>query len=103
MAYIGGGFGKGIHNTLEAATYGLPVLFGPNYQKFSEAMQLRDQKAGFPVQDMEGLLSTVHQQLENPDLLKTTSEIARNFVAERSGATSIILDEVCKKSDPHML
>lgn len=103
LAYIGGGFGKGIHNTLEAATYGLPVIFGPNYQRFSEAVELIELTAAFPVHDEGDLLSTVHQQFENPDLLKTTSEIAANYVMERVGATSIIMDKVCKKSTPNML
>ena len=49
LAYIGGGFGKGIHNILEAATYGLPVIFGPNHQKFSEAMELVQLGGAFPV------------------------------------------------------
>lgn len=47
IAYIGGGFGVGIHNTLEAAVYGIPVIFGPKYQKFMEAMQLIE--AGEPI------------------------------------------------------
>ena len=103
LAYIGGGFGKGIHNTLEAATYGLPVIFGPAYHKFSEAVELTSISAAFPVLDEMELLSTVCQQLENPDLLKTTSAIAGNFVLERVGATSVILGGVCKKSDANML
>jgi 3-deoxy-D-manno-octulosonic-acid transferase len=51
LAYIGGGFGVGIHNTLEAATYGIPVLFGPNFKKFQEAKDLvqMDQVSPLPV------------------------------------------------------
>ena len=49
LAYIGGGFGKGIHNILEAATYGLPVIFGPNYRKFSEAVELIERGGAFAV------------------------------------------------------
>ena len=91
LAYIGGGFGKGIHNILEAATYGLPVIFGPAYHKFAEAMELTELGGAFPVEDEEALLSTVRQQLENPELLKTSSKIAESFVHERVGATSRIL------------
>ena len=101
--YIGGGFGKGIHNTLEAATYGLPVIFGPGYQKFSEAVELTRLSAAFPVHNEEELLSTIHQQLKNPELLKTTSEIAGNYVMERVGATSVIMNKVCIKSAANML
>jgi 3-deoxy-D-manno-octulosonic-acid transferase len=60
VAYIGGGFGKGIHNTLEAATFGLPVIFGPKYRKFQEAVNLVAAGAAFPVEDyaeFEGVLS----------------------------------------------
>lgn len=97
LAYIGGGFGKGIHNILEAATYGLPVIFGPNYQKFSEALELSERGAAFVVYESSDLLSTVHQQLENQDLLKTASETASNYVKERCGATLQVVQKVCKK------
>jgi 3-deoxy-D-manno-octulosonic-acid transferase len=103
LAYIGGGFGKGIHNILEAATYGLPVIFGPEYRKFAEAVDLAALGAAFPVRNEEELLFTVRQQLENPKLLKTTSRIAANFVSERIGATSAILDKVCIKSETKLL
>lgn len=103
LAYIGGGFGKGIHNILEAATYGLPVIFGPVYHKFYEAVELAKLSAAFPVQDEVELLSTVCQQLENSSLLKTSSGIAGNYVLERAGATSLIMDELCKKAGANML
>jgi len=93
MAYIGGGFGKGIHNILEAATYGLPVIFGPAYHKFAEAVELAKLGGAFPVDGEEDLLSTIHQQWENRELLKTASKIAKSFVHERVGATSRILDK----------
>ena len=91
LAYIGGGFGKGIHNILEAATYGLPVIFGPEYKKFSEAIELTSLGAAFPIGGEKELIFTVHQQFENPSLLKTSSEIAANFVSMRVGATLAIL------------
>lgn len=97
LAYIGGGFGKGIHNILEAATYGLPVIFGPNFRKFSEAVELLERGGAIVVYHATDLLSTVHQQLGNSNLLKTTSAIASNYVAERLGATSRIVHKVCKK------
>ncbi|MCD4710402.1 MAG: 3-deoxy-D-manno-octulosonic acid transferase [Bacteroidales bacterium] len=102
LAYIGGGFGKGIHNILEAATYGLPVIFGPEYRRFSEAVELTSLGAAFPIGSETELLFTIRQQLENPDLLKTTSGIAANFVSERVGATSGILEKVCIKSETNL-
>jgi 3-deoxy-D-manno-octulosonic-acid transferase len=98
LAYIGGGFGKGIHNILEAATYGMPVLFGPEHQKFAEAVELISQGGAFPVRNIGDLLFTIRQQLEDPTLLKTTSQIAANYVSERVGATSAIMENVCIKS-----
>jgi len=103
LAYIGGGFGKGIHNILEAATYGLPVIFGPEYSKFLEALELTSLGGAFPIGSETELLFTVRQQLENPKLLKTSSQIAANFVSERVGATSLILDKVCIKSKTNLL
>jgi 3-deoxy-D-manno-octulosonic-acid transferase len=102
MAYIGGGFGKGIHNILEAATYGLPVVFGPEYKKFSEAVELTSLGGAFPVSSEGELLFTIRQQLENPELLKTTSKIASSFVSKRVGATSAILKKVCKNTNSNL-
>ena len=93
LAYIGGGFGKGIHNILEAATYGLPVIFGPAYHKFREAVELTELGGAFPIDDEGELLFTIRQQLENSKLLKTTSRIAESFVRERIGATSVMLEK----------
>jgi 3-deoxy-D-manno-octulosonic-acid transferase len=103
LAYLGGGFGKGIHNILEAATYGSPVIFGPEHAKFSEAIELSSLGGAFPIESETELLLTIRQQLENPKLLKTTSQIASNFVSERIGATSVILDKVCIKSQTNLL
>lgn len=103
IAYIGGGFGNGIHNILEAATYGLPVIFGPAHEKFAEARELIHLGGAFPVSGEDELLFTIRQQLENPELLKTTSRIASDFVLMRVGATSAILDKLCKKSEANLL
>jgi 3-deoxy-D-manno-octulosonic-acid transferase len=102
LAYIGGGFGKGIHNILEAATYGMPVLFGPEHQKFAEAAELISLGGALPVGNIGDLLFTIRQQLENPNLLKTTSGIAANYVSKRVGATSAIIEKVCIKSQANL-
>src|SRR5690606_33990431 len=59
IAYIGGGFGVGIHNTLEAAAFGLPVIFGPNYKRFLEAKMLISEKAAFSIKNEEELLEVM--------------------------------------------
>lgn len=103
LAYIGGGFGRGIHNILEAATYGLPVIFGPQYHKFSEAVQLVSLQGAFPVNDSDELLLTINQQLENKKLLKTSSDICKKYVKSMVGATSVIYESMCKKIGLNML
>lgn len=90
IAYIGGGFGAGIHNTLEAATYGIPVIFGPKYEKFKEAMDLLELGAGFPVSSKEEL-SNIFAALQDPAKLNMAGESAKNYVHTRAGATQIIM------------
>lgn len=90
MAYIGGGFGAGIHNTLEAATYGMPVIFGPKYEKFQEAIDLLELGAGFSVSS-ENDLNEIYTALQNSEKHLMASRAAKNYVQQRSGATQIIM------------
>ena len=94
IAYIGGGFGKGIHNVLEAAAYGMPVLFGPNYQKFQEAVELIQLKAAYSVNSTEELKEKLNLFLNDSVLLKETSLVSKKFVEQKAGATDIILNVV---------
>ena len=96
IAYIGGGFGKGIHNVLEAATFGLPLVFGTNYHQFNEAVQLVDLKAAFVVNNFFDLDKIFKRLLTNKILLKNTGEISKNYVVSNLGATSRIL-AICNK------
>lgn len=95
IAYIGGGFGKGIHNTLEAATYGIPIIFGPNYQKFQEAKDLISEGAGFSIANAEELTDTF-QQLTDASYRKKAGNKAKHYVQSRVGATEIILKQLLK-------
>lgn len=90
MAYIGGGFGKGIHNTLEAACYGMPILFGPNYYKFQEAVSLIEEGAAFSIANNTDLCKHISEFLNSAENLEKTSEIAKNFVLKNKGATDVI-------------
>lgn len=101
IAYIGGGFGKGIHNILEAATYGLPVVFGPNYRKFLEANDLIDKKAAFPITNYAGMKEIFDKLLFSNDLLKKCSGYAINHIESKLGATKKILDYVLKNNIPN--
>ena len=94
IAYIGGGFGKGIHNVLEAAAYGMLVLFGPNYQKFQEAVELIQLKAAYSVNSTEELKEKLNLFLNDSVLLKETSLVSKKYVEQKTGATDIILNVV---------
>ncbi|SDE55753.1 3-deoxy-D-manno-octulosonic-acid transferase [Mucilaginibacter pineti] len=91
IAYIGGGFGVGIHNTLEAAAFGLPVIFGPNYQKFNEARELISIKAGFSITNEAQLKGIVDILVTDEAFYNITSKKVREYVEENIGATEIIM------------
>lgn len=94
MAYIGGGFGKGIHNTLEAAVYGIPVIFGPNHSKFIEAKELIGLGAAFSVKSSEDLRSQLDNLFSSGDLYSKAGKAAAEYVRSRSGATFKIHESV---------
>ena len=91
IAYVGGGFGVGIHNTLEAAAFGLPVIFGPNYTKFKEARDLVALGAGFTITNEEQLQQTVKKLIEDNLFYIATTEKAKAYVKQHTGATDIII------------
>ncbi len=91
IAFIGGGYGKGIHNILEAATFGLPILFGPNYQKFQEAKDLIQIKGAFCIQDAAGLITQTGLFLNSETSLKNAAEVSREYVVSMLGATNIVM------------
>lgn len=93
IAFIGGGFGKGIHNILEAATFGLPIIFGPNYQKFTEAKELIKLGGAFSINDIFEFEKTM-LLLNDEQVLKTASQISRMYVQGRIGATDKILSKI---------
>ncbi|HEX7367852.1 MAG TPA: 3-deoxy-D-manno-octulosonic acid transferase, partial [Pelobium sp.] len=94
IAYIGGGFGVGIHNTLEAAAWGLPVVFGSNYHKFQEAKDLIAIGGGFSVSNQQALNSVFDQLISNDKFRAAAGEKAKNYVAENTGATAAIMREI---------
>lgn len=96
VAYIGGGFGVGIHNTLEAATFGMPVIFGPKYKKFREAVDLIEKGGGFSIKNQEEFQQII-DQLMNPDSSNnflTSGRSSKKYVESMCGATALILDEL---------
>lgn len=93
VAFIGGGFGKGIHNILEAATFGLPVIFGPNYQKFTEAKQLIQLGGAFSVATNIQFNETLQLLMDNFKL-QQAADVAKKYVVEKTGATDIIFSSI---------
>lgn len=99
VAYIGGGFGKGIHNTLEAATYGIPVVFGPRYQKFKEARDLISRGGGFSIRNYDTLFTLMEKLRNSPEYLNQTGNAAAAYVKSMCGATDVIMKEVFPLSE----
>ena len=93
-AYVGGGFGSGIHNINEAAVYGIPVIFGPRYQKFREACDLVAREGAFSITNAEDFASHMDRLLTDADHLHHTGEIAANYIKENLGATQRIYDRI---------
>jgi 3-deoxy-D-manno-octulosonic-acid transferase len=94
IAYIGGGFGRGIHNTLEAAVYGIPVVFGPKYQKFKEARDLIACGGGFSIDNRTAYNDRMDCFITNPEERALSGKRAGDFVQNNSGATEKILNEL---------
>lgn len=90
IAYIGGGFGAGIHNTLEAAVYGVPVLFGPRYHKFKEAKDLIAVGGGFSVAGADSFRRKMDELLAEPEALESAGRAAGDFTCDSAGATDTI-------------
>jgi len=94
IAYIGGGFGAGIHNILEAAAFGKPVIFGPRYEKFREAVDLIEAGGAFSVNNAEQLNNRTIELLEDNDFRQKSSAICSTYVHLNKGATGIILSGI---------
>ncbi|HET8829379.1 MAG TPA: glycosyltransferase N-terminal domain-containing protein [Pelobium sp.] len=94
VAYIGGGFGTGIHNTLEAAAWGLPVVFGSNYRKFQEAQDLIAVGGGFTIANLQELNLIFDKLVNQPEFRKEAGKKAKNYVANNTGATAVIMEKI---------
>jgi 3-deoxy-D-manno-octulosonic-acid transferase len=97
LAYIGGAFGKGLHNILEAATFGKPVIFGPNYSKFKEAVDLVERQGVFCIHDGAELINVSTKLSTEATVYMHASKQCLKYVAAMRGATSLILLEIKKQ------
>jgi len=93
ISYVGGGFNNGIHNTLEPAVYGLPIIFGPKYHKFNEAIELINNGAGFSVKNYSQLKEKLIF-LSNDNNRNISAIKAKEYVISNIGATNIIINKI---------
>lgn len=91
VAYVGGGFGRGIHNTIEAAVYGIPVLFGPKMDKFREARDLVQCRGGQVVHDAAELATTLDHLLGDEEACRTAGQASAAYITTQLGATDRVL------------
>lgn len=97
ITYIGGGFGKGIHNTLEAAVYGKPVLFGPAYHKFQEAIDLINAGGAFSINNAEDCIVIIKRLIKDDSAYTSSCEKSKHYVYANRGATEKILNYIQEK------
>jgi 3-deoxy-D-manno-octulosonic-acid transferase len=94
---VGGGFGVGIHNILEPAAYGIPVIIGPNFEKFNEAVDLVNLKACFVIREQEELNNYLIQLRTDKKFREEKIHITKKYISKNVGATEIILSYISKK------
>ncbi|MEZ5014915.1 MAG: glycosyltransferase N-terminal domain-containing protein [Chitinophagales bacterium] len=99
LCYIGGGFAKGIHNTLEAAVYGKPLFFGPNYKKFTEAVGLVESNAAFVIADAESFMQYIALMNDFKVVYRGAAKDALTYVREHAGGTDHIVAYITGKSN----
>jgi 3-deoxy-D-manno-octulosonic-acid transferase len=92
VAYVGGGFGVGIHNVLEAAVYEIPVIFGPNFKKFREAQGLREQGGGYSIADTESFRGLMDEFLQYDETLSAAGKHAGDYVRSNSGVVDRVMN-----------
>lgn len=94
ITYIGGGFGVGIHNILEAATFGKPVIFGPNYKKFKEAVDLVEKGGAMVINTYSDLKLLLDKMTSDSDFVVETGEKSLQYVSQNLGATKLIMSRI---------
>lgn len=94
IAAIGGGFGKGIHNILEPACWGIPVMFGPRYKKFKEAVDLINEKGAMTFSSYEVFSNTLDKWLEDEQFYLKSAKSASDYISKNTGSTDLVLQEI---------
>jgi 3-deoxy-D-manno-octulosonic-acid transferase len=91
LAYVGDGFGAGIHSVLEPAAFGMPIFFGPNYQNFQEAVDLVERKGVFAVRDQGELTQMIRHFADDERARQEVGQICRDYIEEKRGATNSVM------------
>ncbi len=94
VTYVGGGFGVGIHNVLEAAVWNVPVIFGPNNKRFQEAQELLGVRGGFEISSYEDFETLMNRFDRDADFLRATSDAAGGYVQTKAGAADKVIEGV---------
>ena len=94
VAYVGGGFGVGIHNVPEAAVYGIPVIIGPNHQRFAEAVALMENGGCKSIENAEDFTAIMDDFLANPSHIAAAGSAASRYINQNAGATPVIYQHV---------
>lgn len=94
VAYVGGGFGSGIHNVPEAAVYGIPVIFGPRHEKFREALELKECGGGFAIDDAQQCHEVLDWLLGDTGALNAAGNAAGDYIGRHTGATERIFHDL---------
>ena len=102
VSYVGGGFGVGIHNVLEAAVWGIPVIFGPNNKRFDEAQGLLAVKGGYEIKTADDFDNIMSQLDSDPQMLEQSGRSAGEYVGKLSGATRKILSSINSKANERL-
>lgn len=93
VSYVGGGFGNGIHNTLEPAAHGVPVLFGPRFGKFNEAKKLLDVGAAISTNDKKSMAGRISQLLKDKRGREQMGKAAKTYVSQNRGGSKMIIQQ----------
>ena len=96
IAYVGGGFGAGIHSVLEPAVYGMPIITGPRIERSDEAMELMQNGALFFVKNSAGAYEIMLKMVQNESARKKAAKIAREFVDKNIGASSVVAEQIMR-------
>lgn len=94
IAYIGGGFGVAIHNLLEPAVYGIPIIYGPNHKNFREAIELAESQGGFPINSKVDFKNIMNKLLTDKDFYEMYSRAAGEYIRKNTGSSDMVLKKL---------